>query len=66
MRRGSLLDLILANKEGLTGDVKVEGSLGYNDPTMVKFNILRAKRGSEGRLDWTSGEQSWVSTRMCL
>ncbi|GAB0207738.1 hypothetical protein GRJ2_003239500 [Grus japonensis] len=31
MRRGMLLDLVLTNKEGLVGDVKVGGSLGCSD-----------------------------------
>lgn len=50
MRRGSLLGLIHAKKERLTGDVKVEGSLGYNDPKMLEFKILRAKRKSERKI----------------
>lgn len=50
MRRSSLLDLIHAKKVGLTGDVKAEGSFGYNDPKMVKFKILRARRGAEGKI----------------
>ena len=41
MRRGALLDLILTNKEGLVGDVKVKGSLGCSDHEMVEFRILR-------------------------
>lgn len=50
MRRGSLLALIQTNKERLTGDVKVEGNLGYNDPKMVEFKVLRARRESEGKI----------------
>lgn len=53
MRRGSLLDLIPANKERLTGDVKAEGSLGYNDPKMVEFKILRVRRQ-----DWTGLQEN--------
>lgn len=49
-RRGSLLDLIHANMERLTGNVKVEGSLGYYDPKMLEFKILRARRGSQGKI----------------
>ena len=39
-RRGALLDLILTNMEGLVGDVKVKGSLGFRDYEMVMFKIL--------------------------
>jgi len=39
--RGTLLDIVLMNKEGLAGDVKVGGSLSCNDHEMVKFRILR-------------------------
>ncbi|KAK4806252.1 hypothetical protein QYF61_013396 [Mycteria americana] len=44
MRRGALLDLLLTNKEGLVGDVKVKGSLGCRDHEMVEFRILRGRR----------------------
>ncbi|PKU29906.1 rna-directed dna polymerase from mobile element jockey- hypothetical protein [Limosa lapponica baueri] len=40
MRRGALLDLVLTNKEGLVGDVKVGGSLGCSDHEVVEFRIL--------------------------
>jgi len=40
-RRGVLLDLILTNKQGLAGDVKGEGSLGFSRYEMVEFGILR-------------------------
>jgi len=39
-RRVVLLHLVLANKEGLVEDVKVEGSLGCSGLEMVKFRIL--------------------------
>jgi len=41
IRRGSLLDLVLTNKEGLLEDVKVGGRLGCSDHEMVEFRILR-------------------------
>ncbi|GAB0175827.1 triadin [Grus japonensis] len=44
MRRGAMLDLVLTNKEGLVGDVKLKGSLGCSDHEMVEFKILRAAR----------------------
>ena len=50
MRRGALLDLILTNKEGLVGDVKVKGSLGCSDHEMVEFRILRAGRRLKSKL----------------
>jgi len=39
-----MLDLVLTNKEGLVGNVKVKGSLGCSDQKMVEFKILRAAR----------------------
>ncbi|GAB0180562.1 hypothetical protein GRJ2_000521500 [Grus japonensis] len=44
MRKGPLLDLLLTNKEGLVGDVKVKGSLGCSDHEVVEFRSLRAGR----------------------
>ena len=39
-RTGTLLDLVLTNKEGLVEDVKVGGSLGCSDHEMANFRIL--------------------------
>jgi len=39
-----MLDLVITNKEGLVGNVKVKGSLGCSDHEMVQFKILRAVR----------------------
>ena len=39
-----MLDLVLTNKEGLVGNVKLKGSLGCSDHEMVEFKILRAVR----------------------
>ena len=36
-----LLDLVLTNKEGPAGDVKVGGSLSCSDHEMVEFRLLR-------------------------
>jgi len=44
MGRGVMLDLVLTNKEGLMGNVKVKGSLGCSDYKIVEFKILRAAR----------------------
>ncbi|GAB0208559.1 hypothetical protein GRJ2_003321600 [Grus japonensis] len=49
-RRGAMLDLILTNKEGLVGDVKLKGSLGCSDHEMVEFRILRAARRACSKL----------------
>ncbi|GAB0187326.1 hypothetical protein GRJ2_001197900 [Grus japonensis] len=40
--RGVMLDLVLTNKEGLVGNVKLKRSLGGSDHEMVEFKILRA------------------------
>ncbi|PKU31806.1 dtw domain-containing protein 2 [Limosa lapponica baueri] len=44
MRKGTVLDLDLTNKEGLVGNVKLKGSLGCSGHEMVEFKILRAAR----------------------
>ncbi|KAM9653655.1 uncharacterized protein ACIBXB_010484 [Morphnus guianensis] len=49
-RRGAMLDLILTSKEGLVGNVKLKGSLGYSDHEMVEFKILRAVRRAHSKL----------------
>ncbi|GAB0207435.1 hypothetical protein GRJ2_003209100 [Grus japonensis] len=45
-----MLDLVLTNKEGLVGDVKLKGSLGCSDHEMVEFRILRAARRARSKL----------------
>ncbi|GAB0208721.1 hypothetical protein GRJ2_003337800 [Grus japonensis] len=49
-RRGAMLDLVLTNKEGLVGDVKLKGSLGCSDHEMVEFRILRTARRAHSKL----------------
>ncbi|GAB0207314.1 hypothetical protein GRJ2_003197000 [Grus japonensis] len=49
-RRGAMLDLVLTNKEGLVGDVKLKDSLGCSDHEMVEFRILRAARRAHSKL----------------
>ncbi|GAB0178727.1 hypothetical protein GRJ2_000338000 [Grus japonensis] len=49
-RRSAMLNLVLTNKEGLVGDVKLKGSLGCSDHEMVEFRILRAARKVQGKL----------------
>ncbi|GAB0189066.1 mitochondrial enolase superfamily member 1 [Grus japonensis] len=50
MRRGAILNLVLTNKEGLVGDVKLKGSLGCSDHEIVEFKILRAARRAHSKL----------------
>ncbi|GAB0175756.1 hypothetical protein GRJ2_000040800 [Grus japonensis] len=50
VRRGVMLDLVLTNKEGLVGDIKLKGSLGCSDLEMVEFKILRAARRAHSKL----------------
>ncbi|GAB0176269.1 mitochondrial enolase superfamily member 1 [Grus japonensis] len=45
-----MLDLVVTNKEGLVGDVKLKGSLGCSDHKMVEFRILRAARRVHSKL----------------
>ncbi|GAB0179966.1 cAMP-dependent protein kinase inhibitor alpha [Grus japonensis] len=45
-----MLDLILTNKEGLVGNVKLKGSLGCSDHEVVEFKILRAARRAHSKL----------------
>ena len=45
-----MLDLVLTNKEGLVGNVKLKGSLGCSDHEMLEFKILRAARRTHSKL----------------
>ncbi|GAB0192671.1 hypothetical protein GRJ2_001732400 [Grus japonensis] len=49
-RRGAVLDLVVTNKEGLVGNVKLKGSLGCSDHEMVELKILRAVRRADSKL----------------
>jgi len=63
-RKGTLLDLVLTNKEGLVEDVKVGGRLGCSDHEMVKFRILRGGSRATSRIKpWTSGGLTLPSSR---
>ncbi|KAK4828701.1 hypothetical protein QYF61_000539 [Mycteria americana] len=46
MRRDALLDLVLATKEALVGDVNVKASLGCSDHEMMEFRILGTGRSA--------------------
>ncbi|PKU30746.1 dtw domain-containing protein 2 [Limosa lapponica baueri] len=50
MWRGAMLDLILTNKEGLVGNVKLKVSLGCSDHKMVEFKVLGAARRVHNKL----------------
>ena len=50
MRRGAMLHLVLTNKVGLVGSVKLKGSLGCSDHETVEFKILRAARRVHNKL----------------
>ncbi|GAB0204777.1 hypothetical protein GRJ2_002943300 [Grus japonensis] len=45
-----MLDLVLTNKEGLVGNVKLKGSLGCSGHDMGEFKILRAARRVQSKL----------------
>ncbi|GAB0181417.1 hypothetical protein GRJ2_000607000 [Grus japonensis] len=45
-----MMDLVLTNKEGLVGNVKLKVSLGCSDHEMVEFKILRAARRAHTKL----------------
>ncbi|GAB0190056.1 hypothetical protein GRJ2_001470900 [Grus japonensis] len=45
-----MLDLVLTNREGLVGNVKLKSSLGCSDHDMVEFKILRAVRRAHSKL----------------
>ncbi|GAB0181498.1 hypothetical protein GRJ2_000615100 [Grus japonensis] len=49
-RTGAMLDLVLTNKEGLAGNVKLKGSFGCSDHEMVELKILRAARRVDSKL----------------
>ncbi|GAB0187672.1 hypothetical protein GRJ2_001232500 [Grus japonensis] len=67
-RGGAMLDLVLTNKEGLVGDVKLKGSLGCSDHEMVEFRILRAARRACSKLtalDFSRAD-TLASSGICL
>ena len=43
-RKGTLLDLILTNKEGLVSNARLKGSLGCSDQEMVVVKILMVSK----------------------
>jgi len=66
MKKGVVLDLILTNMEGLTGDVKIKGSLGYTGHEMV-FMILRSGRRVKSMLRMLEFRpQALTPSKICL
>jgi len=49
-RRGATLDLVLTNKEGLVGNVKLKSSLGCSNHEMLEFKILRTVKRAHSKL----------------
>uniref|UniRef100_A0A8B9FNR1 Reverse transcriptase domain-containing protein n=1 Tax=Amazona collaria TaxID=241587 RepID=A0A8B9FNR1_9PSIT len=49
-RRGAMLDLVLINREGLVGNVTLQGSLDCSDHEMGEFEILRTVRRACSKL----------------
>lgn len=47
----ALLDLLLTNKEELTGDVIINGSLHCRNYETIEFRILRARRKEEHSIE---------------
>ena len=43
-RKGSLLDLLFVNKEGLMGEVVIGGCLDHSDHEIVEFQIIGDRR----------------------
>ncbi|GAB0177161.1 nucleoside diphosphate kinase 6 [Grus japonensis] len=67
MKRGAVQDLVLTNKDGLVGNMKLQGSLDYSDHEVVEFKILKQRGGcTASSLPWTSGEQTLASSGICL
>lgn len=51
MWKGVLLDLILTNKEGMVGDVKVGCSLGSSDHEIIEFNIMQGRKRAISKIE---------------
>lgn len=55
----AFLDLLPTNKEELTGDVIISGSLCCSNYELTEFRIPRAVRNKQQSTDpWTSGDQT--------
>lgn len=66
-KRVVLMDLVLINKEGLVGDVKVGGSLGCSDHEIAEIrNCGEEARQEVGLQPWISGEPTSFFQRTYL
>ncbi|PKU40561.1 adaptin ear-binding coat-associated protein 1 [Limosa lapponica baueri] len=64
-RESALLDLLLVNREGLVGDVKVQGRLGQSDHEIIEFSILAEARQGASRtatLDFQKADLACLGT----
>jgi len=60
-RRDLLLDLILTGKEGVVGNVKIEGNLGCNGHGMVELRSLKGGQKTSSHL-WATAEHTLASS----
>lgn len=61
-----MLDLVLTNKEGLVGNVKIKGSLGCDDHEKVEFNITMVARRARSKLTTLDFEKAFFVLFMDL
>lgn len=50
IRRGALLSLPFINKDGLIGELKVEGTTDFSDNEMTEFRILREETQAKSKI----------------
>ena len=60
-RRDLLLDLILTGKEGVVGNVKIEGNLGCSGRGMVELRSLKGGQKPSSHL-WATAEHTLASS----
>jgi len=66
-RGGASLDLLFTNREGLVGDVVVEGHLWLSHHEMTEFLVRgEVKRGSAKPTPWTFRGQTLACSGCCL
>lgn len=63
-RKGALLDLLVVNRYGLTGEVMIGGCLGHSGHEMVEFKFFGDRRKlSAELLHWILGKQTLGCSR---
>ena len=60
-RRDLILDLILTGKEGVVGNVKIEGNLGCSGRGMVELRSLKGGQKPSSHL-WATAEHTLASS----